>query len=232
MTKMISKVSIAALMAGTMLSPALAEVSIEGNIGITTDYIWRGMSQNAGGTSASGGLDVDYGNGFYAGTWVGDTAASDSPTTEADFGTQEVDVYFGYSAESGSLTYDVGYIAYMYPSSQSDANDADFSEAYLTLGSGAFSLSYYYLVEGDDADAGDSSYIELGYETELSNDFGLSLSYGVYDGDFVGDDSVTNIVATLSKGDFSLALVTTDSDNLTDTADEDARMVASWGVSF
>ena len=232
MTKTVSKISIAALMAGTMLSPAMAEMSVEANIGITTDYIWRGMSQNAGGTSASGGLDVDFGNGFYAGTWVGDTAASSDPANEADYGTQEVDLYFGYSADAGSVSYDVGYIAYMYPSSQSDANDADFSEAYVSLSSGAFSLGYYYLADGDDADAGDSTYLELGYETELSGDYGLSLAYGVYDGDFVGDDSVTNIVATLSKGDFSLALVTTDSDNLTDTADEDARLVASWGTSF
>ena len=233
MTKTFTKVSIAALMAGTMLSPAMAEVSIEGNVGLTTDYIWRGVSQNAGGTSASGGLDVDFGNGFYAGTWVGDTAASEPTAEAADFGTQEVDLYFGYSAEARSITYDVGYLAYMYPSSQGEGDDAeaDFSEVYVTLSSGAFSLGYYYLADADGADAGDSTYVSLGYETELSNDFGLSLSYGVYDGDFVGDDSITDIVVSLSKGDFSLALVSADGDGLSG-ADEDARLVASWGTSF
>ena len=70
------------------------------------------MTQNDGGSSLSGGLDVDFGNGVYAGTWVGDTAG-------ADYGTQEVDYYAGYAGEAGGLSYDVGYIMYTYPSSQS-----------------------------------------------------------------------------------------------------------------
>ena len=37
-----------------------------------TDYIWRGMTQNDGDTSFSGGIDISTDSGFYAGTWVGD----------------------------------------------------------------------------------------------------------------------------------------------------------------
>jgi uncharacterized protein (TIGR02001 family) len=54
----------AALLAGSMLAtPALA-VTIEGNIGATTDYIWRGNTQSSGDASISGGIDVDLGSGF------------------------------------------------------------------------------------------------------------------------------------------------------------------------
>lgn len=219
----------ALLVSGTALTGAASAAEISANVGATTDYIWRGMSQNDGGSSLSGGLDIDFGNGFYAGTWVGDTAAADleAEPTATDYGTQEVDYYAGYAGEAGSISYDVGYIAYTYPSSQSDA-DADFSEAYITLGMGAFSASYYTLVDADGADAGDSTYISVDYETEVGG-FGVALHYGNYDGDFVGDDDQTDTSITLSKDAFSYSLVTTD--GLSD-ADDDARFVVSWGAEF
>ncbi|MBL6642322.1 MAG: hypothetical protein ISQ24_06335 [PS1 clade bacterium] len=222
----------ALLVSGTALTGVASAAEVTANVGATTDYIWRGMTQNDGGSSLSGGLDVDFGNGFYAGTWVGDTAATDVSTetgdpTATDFGTQEVDYYAGYAGEAGGLSYDVGYIAYTYPSSQSDA-DADFSEFYVTVGMGALSASYYTLVDADGADAGDSTYISLDYGTEIGG-FGLGLHYGNYDGDFVGDDDLTDMSVTLSKDAFSYSLVTTDG---MDGVNDDARFVVSWGAEF
>ena len=211
----------ALLVSSTALVSAASAAEISGNVGLTNDYIWRGMSQNDGGTSASGGLDVAFENGAYVGTWVGDTAGT-------DYGTQELDYYFGYAGESGSLSYDIGYIAYTYPSSQS-ADDVDFSEVYATVGSGPISASVYYLVSADDADAGDSVYASVDYETEVEG-FGLTLHYGSYTGDFVGEDK-TDISVTLSKDDFSFGFVTADGDDLSG-ADEDLRFVVSWGASF
>ena len=170
MQNSVSKLSFAGLlMAGSMLATPVLAADIEGNIGVTTDYIWRGMTQNDGGTSASGGLDVSFESGLYIGTWVGDTAGT-------DYGTQEVDYYIGYAGESGSISYDVGYLMYTYPSSQA-ATDVDFSEVYITVGTGPVSASYYYLVDAEGADAGDSGYISLDYETSLSDDWGLSLHW-------------------------------------------------------
>lgn len=220
MQNSVSKLSFAGLlMAGSMLATPVLAADIEGNIGVTTDYIWRGMTQNDGGTSASGGLDVSFDSGLYIGTWVGDTAGT-------DFGTQEVDYYIGYAGESGSISYDVGYLMYTYPSSQA-ATDVDFSEVYITVGTGPVSASYYYLVDAEGADAGDSGYISLDYETSLSDDWGLSLHYGDYTGDFSSEASDMSV--TVSKGDFALSLVTTD--GLTGV-DDDMRFVASWGIGF
>lgn len=220
MQNSVSKLSFAGLlMAGSMLATPVLAADIEGNIGVTTDYIWRGMTQNGGGTSASGGLDVSFDSGLYIGTWVGDTAGT-------DYGTQEVDYYIGYAGESGSISYDVGYLMYTYPSSQA-ATDVDFSEVYITVGTGPVSASYYYLVDAEGADAGDSGYISLDYETSLSDDWGLSLHYGDYTGDFSSEASDMSV--TVSKGDFALSLVTTD--GLTGV-DDDMRFVASWGIGF
>lgn len=210
----------ALLVSGTALTGVASAAEVTANVGATTDYIWRGMTQNDGGSSLSGGLDVDFGNGFYAGTWVGDTAGD-------DYGTQEVDYYAGYAGESGGISYDVGYLMYTYPSSQS-ADDVDFSELYVTVGMGALSASYYTLADAEGADAGDSTYISLDYETEVGG-FGLGLHYGNYDGDFVGDDDQTDMSLTLSKDAFSYSFVTTDG---MDGVDDDARFVVSWGAEF
>lgn len=210
----------ALLVSSTALVSGASAAEVSANFGATTDYIWRGMTQNDGGSSLSGGLDVDFGNGFYAGTWVGDTAGD-------DYGTQEVDFYAGYAGESGSISYDVGYIAYTYPSSQS-ATDVDFSEFYVTIGTGSVSASVYYLADADGADAGDSTYLSLDYETEVSG-FGVGLHYGNYDGDFVGDDDKTDMSVTLSKDAFSYSFVTTDGMS---GVDDDARFVISWGAEF
>jgi uncharacterized protein (TIGR02001 family) len=219
----ISKKSLAtALLASTMLTGAASAAEISANVGATTDYLWRGMTQNDGGTSLSGGLDVDFGNGFYAGTWVGDTQGT-------DYGTQEVDYYAGYAGEAGSISYDVGYIAYTYPSSQS-TSDVDFSEYSLTLATGPLSVSYYLLADADGADAGDSTYISLGYDTEISG-YGLGLQYGLYEGDFVGPEDQIDMSLTLSKDDFSIALVATEDMNEAGVND-DTRLVVSWGQSF
>ena len=210
----------ALLVSSTALVSSVSAAEVSANVGATSDYIWRGMTQNDGGTSFSGGLDVDFGNGFYAGTWIGDTAGD-------DYGTQEVDYYAGYAGEAGSISYDIGYLAYTYPSSQS-ADDVDFSEIYVTVGTGAVSASIYYLADADGADAGDSTYLSLDYETEVGG-FGLGLHYGNYDGDFVGDDDQTDMSLTLSKDAFSYSLITTDGMS---GVDDDARFVISWGAEF
>ena len=43
-------------------------ICISANVGITSDYIWRGMTQSDG-ISIQGGFDYAAENGFYAGIW-------------------------------------------------------------------------------------------------------------------------------------------------------------------
>jgi uncharacterized protein (TIGR02001 family) len=223
----------ALLVSGTALTGVASAAEVTANVGATSDYIWRGMTQNDGGTSLSGGLDVDFGNGLYAGTWVGDTAAADlvAEPTATDYGTQEVDYYAGYAGEAGGISFDVGYIAYTYPSSQSDA-DADFSEAYVSLSMGSISASYYTLVDADGADAGDSTYITVGYGTEIG-DYGIGLHYGIFEGDFVGAEDQIDMSVTVSKDAFSVSMVSTDDMNVANQGvNDDTRLVVSWGAEF
>lgn len=226
----LNKTLAALLVASTALTGVAQAAEVEANVGLTTDYIWRGMTQNSGNSSASGGIDVSYESGAYVGVWVGDVDYNGS--------TYELDVYGGYAGETGSLSYDVGYLAYLYPDApdefDSETQDLDFAEFYVTVGSGPISLSYYYLADADGKDAGDDTYVSVGYETELG-DWGLGVSYGIYDTDG-DDDENTDMVVSLSKGDFAFSVITTEdivaaADENTST-DDDMRVTISWGTSF
>ncbi|MGF1648827.1 MAG: TorF family putative porin [Hyphomicrobiaceae bacterium] len=79
------------------------------NIGATSDYVFRGISQSAEDPALQGGLDVEYGI-FYAGLWA----------STIDFGTgtrAEVDFYAGLKPKLGPVEFDLGVIYYAYPGS-------------------------------------------------------------------------------------------------------------------
>ncbi len=221
------KISVlAGLLAGGMAAAPVQALEIKGNIGVTSDYIFRGTSQNAGNSSISGGIDADLGDGLYLGTWVADATYG-----EASY---ELDIYAGYSGEVGIVSYDIGYFAGLYPDAPK-TQKPDFTEAYLTLGVGAVSLSHYYLLNASGKEAGDDSYTTLGFETALADGWGLALSYGV--ASITGDeDDNVDMSLTLSKGDFSLAFINTKdivAPEEEDTSyDDDLRVVVSWGKSF
>ena len=221
MQNAIKHTALAAVLAtGTMFTTVAHAASIEANVGFTTDYIWRGFTQNSGDTSFSGGVDLSTDGGFYVGTWVGDITW--------DGASYELDLYGGYAGEAGAMSYDVGYIQYMYPDK---TTDADFGEVYVTLGTGPVSVSYYYEVDNDDGsvDSGDNTYLSLDYGMDLSDDWGLSLHYGIYDVDANADESI-DMSLTLSKGDFSFSIVETD--DIAGPDDDDTRAVISYGMAF
>ena len=221
MQNAIKHTALAAVLAtGTMFTTVAQAASIEANVGFTTDYIWRGFTQNSGDTSFSGGVDMSTDSGFYVGTWVGDITW--------DGASYELDVYGGYAGEAGAMSYDIGYIQYMYPDK---TTDADFGEVYVTLGTGPVSVSYYYEVDNDDGsvDSGDNTYLSLDYGMDLSDDWGLGLHYGIYDVDANADESI-DMSLTLSKGDFSFSIVETD--DIAGPDDDDTRAVVSYGMAF
>jgi len=99
------------------------DVDASVNIGATTDYMWRGVSQNDNTPALSGGIDLGY-NNFYVGTWAShvDNAGGDI----------EIDLYGGYKKEGGrsQLGYDIGVITYQYMNLPAHT---DFTEAYVNL---------------------------------------------------------------------------------------------------
>ena len=120
-----------------IVSSLASAVSVSGNIALTSDYIWRGWTQSAGGPAVSGGFDLSTDSGFYIGTWGSSVQFGDATTSDTT--EMELDVYLGYSTDiADNISLDVGYITYTYPG----ATSANFDEAYIGFDIYGFGISY------------------------------------------------------------------------------------------
>ena len=103
--------------------------SFTGNIALTSDYVFRGISQSFNHPAVQGGMDWDTGAGFHFGTWGSSVNFKDG--NEA---VSEIDLYGGYAGKiADALSYDVGFIYYWYPGAASALN-YDYFEVYGKVG--------------------------------------------------------------------------------------------------
>ena len=185
----------AALLAGSMLSTPVLAATIEGNVGATTDYIWRGDTQSKGDASISGGVDIDFGNGLAAGVWTGSLGGSaDEDEGEANY---ELDIYASYSFVLNGLDMEVGYISYQYPGVADSA--ADFADIFVSAGIGPITVSYFMLESAEDEtyEDTDASYVSVDAEFGLDDGWTLGLHYG--EEDYDGGESDEDTAISLSK---------------------------------
>jgi uncharacterized protein (TIGR02001 family) len=100
------------------------------NIGGTSDYVFRGISQTLEKPTVQGGVDFSYGM-FYSGFWasgVDFVKGGSNPPGSGD-ATVEVDVYGGIKPKLGPVEFDLGVIGYLYPGAQDLAGaDLDYLE--------------------------------------------------------------------------------------------------------
>ncbi len=86
------------------------------NIGGTTDYRFRGISQSSFKPAVQGGIDFSHKSGAYAGVWASNVNWIKDYIGATD-GSLEVDFFGGYKGElAKDLGFDLGVIAYVYPS--------------------------------------------------------------------------------------------------------------------
>src|ERR1035437_8722893 len=86
------------------------------NVGLTTDYRYRGISQSRLQPALQGGADyVNNPSGFYAGTWLSTIKwITDTP---GGSGNVEWDLYAGKKGNiTETISYDVGVLSYVYVS--------------------------------------------------------------------------------------------------------------------
>ncbi|MFN4284059.1 MAG: TorF family putative porin [Alphaproteobacteria bacterium] len=151
---------------------------LTGNVALTSEYFYRGLSQSGNGTPAvQGGLDYAHTSGLYVGAWGSNVDFSDARV--------EIDVYGGYKTELDSgLLLDVGGIYYAYPSADNSANggrDLNFFEVYGKIGYDfGFALPSLKLSYSPDyqSESGDSLYTDLSVDVPLGKYFTLGLHAG------------------------------------------------------
>lgn len=246
MNKLSQAIVCAAAVATIGVSPAaLAESPLTGNVGMASNYIWRGATQSNDEAAVSGGIDYAHESGLYAGTWVSSLSSSTDEGHDAGDNTTstqyEQDLYIGYAGEAGPISYDVSYIMYTYPVGEKVY--ADFEEIIASVGYGpvTFTLAPTIGVESDPGATGtkyeDHIYMSVAAEFEVKKDLMLGLVYGVYDIDeapaTTNSDDYTHYQVSLSKGDFVFAYDVQDPDTADSTGVKDApRFSVSWSKSF
>jgi uncharacterized protein (TIGR02001 family) len=168
------------------------------NVGVVSDYLFRGISQTHGRPAIQGGIDYAHSSGLYLGawasqiTWVKDLYSS---------GRTEIDVYGGYknAFAGGDWNYDVGYITYNYPGSGkayptnlvtgvAGAAKPNTQEAYGALGYKWLTAKYSYATSSNfigwqggvnsNQKTRGSDYLELNANYEMGDGWTLIGHYG------------------------------------------------------
>jgi uncharacterized protein (TIGR02001 family) len=149
-------------------APAAAPAfTTSGNLAFTSDYVWRGISQNAGKFAVQGGFDASHSSGLSAGIWASNVTAGNASL--------EVDVYANYGFKLGAIDASVGYIAYAYEG-QSDAN---FEEVNVAATYAGLTLKASKGIAGDNNTS--DFYYEANYSYDIAAVKGLNLGlhYGI-----------------------------------------------------
>ena len=182
---------------------------VTGNFGVTSDYRFRGISQNNLDPAFQGGFDVAHSSGLYVGTWGSNVSA-----WTAGVGSLELDLYGGYKTEIAGFGLDVGAISYTYPGSKKDYK-ADTQEAYvgITYGPATFKTSYTlgknYFATTNSAGFAGSARGTLYYDLSLSQEIAPKLTASAHAGytDYKNDGAyIAGNAGKLSYADYNVGL--------------------------
>ena len=194
--KLSFKLTLSAILTAAVLGSSAAYAGASANVGLTSNYMWRGVTQTNDGLAASAGLDYDFGNGLSVGTW----------TSNVDFnhGGYELDIYGAYGGKVGSMDYSVGFTHYAYPAHASD--NIDFTEVNGSLGYGPVTFSLASTVAADDSTAEGDLYYSLGVSQEVTPGITVSALIGQVTDDSNSASDYTHGQISLGKGDFTAAI--------------------------
>jgi uncharacterized protein (TIGR02001 family) len=95
---------------GCPLVATAAHAELTANLALTSDYIFRGISNSNRKPALQGGIDYAHASGWYAGGWASSVDFNDGGEARV-----EVDGYLGHAGSAGKLSWNVGWLAYVYP---------------------------------------------------------------------------------------------------------------------
>lgn len=128
-----------------MATITAAHAQVTGNLGLTSDYRFRGISQTQNAPAIQGGIDYAHSSGLYIGNWN----SSVSSQMYNNGSGVESDVYAGYKKDIyKGITVDLGTYNYFYPrANTASGKEYTTNELYAGMGYdagriGAYSVKY------------------------------------------------------------------------------------------
>lgn len=212
-------------------APAAEEASsnFSWNLSLTSDYVFRGITQTDFDPALQGGLDYAFGDtGFYVGTW-----ASNVDFVDSDGPDIELDAYIGWSHDlSEDWNLDVHAVRYTYLGENSAYGNIDYNEYFAKI-SYKGQLDFTVAYANDYANSDFSSlYYQVAGSWDVGNDFALNAGFGHSDfSDGVGSYNDWNLGVSRQFGPVNIGLNYYDTsgdfvDGIGKTSD---RVVLSFG---
>ena len=167
-------------------APAAPEVTY--NVGVVSQYRYRGLAQTKGQPALQGGVDYANANGYYLGAWASQIKwiedSSNNPSGVNYSGKTELDLYGGYKFKSSGIDYDVGFLRYQYVGNNLGKStvysNANTNEVYAAATSGAYTLKWSYSLStlfGTPSSRG-SDYIDFSANYDMGNGITLTPHIG------------------------------------------------------
>jgi len=147
---------------------------VSANVGLVSDYVWRGISQSNNDAAIQGGIDVKHSSGAYLGTWWSSLSGYYNNPTSAS---TEKDLYVGYGFNvTKDISLDLRYTSFVYDG----GNSANFDEFHVGVAGYGASLAADYA--GNNSPGNSTTlHVAAGYTYTLPMDVSLSANYGHYD---------------------------------------------------
>ena len=157
--------------------------TLTANVGIFSQYIFRGLTQTNTNPAIQGGFDYAHSSGFYAGTWLSNISwLTDSPAYKS--APLEWDFYGGYRGSFGKsdFGYDVGLLQYYYPGTVfPGVTKADTLEGYGLVSWKWLSAKYSYSLGNKTfgvANSRGTGYLDISANYPLTEKLTLLAHYG------------------------------------------------------
>jgi len=175
-------------MAGAQSAAPASPHTLTGNMGIVSDYRFRGISQTYVQPAIQGGIDYSHSSGFYIGNWNSSVSGLSYPSG----GGIEMDLYGGFKKSFGDFAFDVGLLQYYYPKAVTPTGGEKFDtlEAYLGVTWKWLSAKYsttltdYFGVNSistgtTNGDSEGSGYLDISANFAMSPKLTLAAHYGM-----------------------------------------------------
>ena len=165
MRKAIKKLLPAAIAAATVATPALAE--FDADFGVTSNYMFRGVTRSDNSPAVSGGLNYQHASGFYIGGWatnvkmnavraehylVNITGGGSFDLSDLNsIASYETQGFVGFAGgfDRTPFAYDFGYVYYAYIDSPAHV-DMNYGEIYLSFSYDIVAIGGAVVVNSED----------------------------------------------------------------------------------
>ena len=181
----------------TLVQAEEAASPLSFNVGLFSDYRYRGISQTRLKPAVQAGVDYAIPGGFYVGAWASNIKWIKDGGGDANV---EIDLYGGYKGEiTKEVTFDVGVLTYQYPRHHLSTSP-NTTELYGAVSFGPATLKYSHSVTNlfGFVDSKNSGYFDLSATFDVSG-FGVTPHIGYQKVSGNSNFSYTDYSLTVSK---------------------------------